>query len=205
MPDVSKRDHHPHLLNANQLPVLHWLAFCSSLNTIHDPDTHMPFSSKQIQSLAIIVRQAWDLQTKLDLIEYPGDLKNASKTDKIDFFRRTRLHESCGKSSFKDCHAIKDYLLAKSYFQRLAGISQDAESTRVRQEYGAASTHTSACSALRQIEQAASEAGLSPSYIAKICFNKFGGETDIRQLSEKQLWHLCYTIRNRAMKKSREK
>jgi hypothetical protein len=165
----------------------------------------MPFSTKQIQSLSILIRNAWDLQTKLDLIEYPGDLQNASKTDKLDFFRRTSLMESCGKSSYKDCHAVKDYLLAKAYFLRLAGNSREAESIRVRQEYGAASTHTDACSALRQIEEAASEAGLSPSYIAKICAAKFGGETDLRQLSQKQLWHLCFTIRNRASKKASEK
>lgn len=161
----------------------------------------MPFSPKQIRALSSIVRKAWTLQNDLDLIDYPGDLQGASMSSKIDFFRRTNLSAAVGQTSYSDCHAIKHYLLVKSHFQRLAGERESAELTRQREEFGSAATHSTACSALAQIQQACREGGFDDAYVHQICRAKFGGETDLRQLTEKQLWHLCFTLRNRASKK----
>ena len=158
----------------------------------------MSFSRKQIITIEGYVTKAFKLHDDLDLLDLPGDLDGEAKTVRRKFWRKRELCRVVGQKSYNSCDSRRDYLTVKAHFQRLAGLENEAEQTRQKGEWGSAATHTTGCAALRQLRKAQREAGLSDAYVAKIAAAKFRGESDLRQLSEKQLWHLCYTIRNRA-------
>jgi hypothetical protein len=161
------------------------------------------FTRKQIIVLSKLARAAYDVQAHFDTLDLPPDLDGESLSKKVEFFRHRETAFATGESSFKDCHRANDYLKVRSHFEKLAGKSRKAEVTRQKQEWGAESTHTDGCAAVRQIRQAQREAGFTDAYVASIAMSKFK-QSDFRQLGKQQLWQLCFTIRTRAVAKRRK-
>lgn len=160
----------------------------------------MPFSQAQIVVLAKIVADAWTQQDAANLIDLPGDVASRSATEQKRWFRQAETAKALNLPkpiSWSACNARRDYLAVKMHFEKLAGREGAAYATARRSQWAPRTNAGSSYAALKQLKEAQAAAGLKDGYVADIARAKFG-TSDLGTLEPKQLWHLCYTIKNRA-------
>ena len=163
----------------------------------------MPFSQAQIVVLAKIVADAWTKQDAANLIDLPGDIAGRSATEQKRWFRQAETAKALDLPkpiSWSACNARRDYLAVKMHFEKLAGREGDAYATARRGQWAPRTNDGSSYAALKQLKEAQAAAGLSDGYVAHIALGKFQ-TSDLGTLSAKQLWHLCFTVKNRAKAK----
>lgn len=112
-------------------------------------------------------------------------------------FRHQEVIKACGKNGLRCC-SQDDYKLIEAHFLELLGQHAQAFNAQVR-----AATEDKRLVEYK-IVQACKEFGFAMSYADKICRaqNKGAGLQDV---SEKTLWTVFYTIRNRGLKRQRER
>jgi hypothetical protein len=154
-----------------------------------------PLSKKQKADLCILARRAWNAGAGEG---WRGDLNaDCSETALFRAWRRSQQHEACGLHSLTTCLQESDYPLLMAHFAAMihgndaqAGywLERLAEDGRNRVLY--------------ILKREAGKAGLSwPSYPASICRRQY--KCGLGAATERQLWCLVYTLRNRATAKRR--
>lgn len=110
-------------------------------------------------------------------------------------FRHDQVVKACGKIGLRCC-SQDDYLRVKAHFLDLLGESGAAMNAHVRAEAEGLRVVT------HKIHAACREFGLNLSYANTICRQRTHG-LNLDQATEKQLWTVFYTVRNRGLAKRR--
>jgi hypothetical protein len=108
-----------------------------------------------------------------------------------DEYRRRHVATACGKHGLRCC-SQDDYGLVKAHFQDLLGETGKAMNTLVHAEGNGRRV------AEHKLVRACEAAKLSVAYAATICRNQF--KCSLEDATEKQLWCLTFTVKNRARK-----
>jgi hypothetical protein len=109
-------------------------------------------------------------------------------------FRHDQVSRACQKRGLRCC-SQDDYPRIKAHFQQLLGEDGRAFNTLVRGENNGRRI------AEHKLAEEMQKAGIGPAYVEKICMTQ--NKCRVLEASEKQLWHLMYTVRNRAAAKKR--
>lgn len=146
-------------------------------------------STKQKALLSRLARKA-----------YCADLARARKSGNTlletpDEYRRREVAEACGKAGLRCCYQ-EDFGPVLSHFQDKLGASGQALKTLVR-----ASSNNRRIVEYKILE-ALKKGGFSIGYAAAICRAQF--RCSFEDASEKQLWCLCFTIKNRSKGRKNE-
>jgi hypothetical protein len=104
-------------------------------------------------------------------------------------FRHHQVASATGKLGLRCC-SQDDYKTAEAHFLNLLGHTGEALNAHLR-----AATETRRV-ARYKLDQACAEFGLSINYANAICRRQHRGLT-IDDITERQIWQLVYTIRNR--------
>jgi hypothetical protein len=145
-----------------------------------------PLDNNQKRILSQLARRAFNRE--LALARGRGE-KLAELNESA--FRHEHVAKACGKLGLRCC-SQDDYGAVKAHFLDLLG------------EHGQAfkAVHHGTGNARRIAEyklmQACEQGGLQLSYAAKICVNQF--KCSLEDATEKQLWCLTFTIKNRGRK-----
>lgn len=151
-----------------------------------------PVTARQIQTLAVQARKAFDMQSVLDMIEYGAD---------FDVWRKGVLWDCCGKASFRKLRQ-RDFDVALAAFRALAGGK--SRPSRVEAEEGdrrrAVWGFTADC---REFDSAAlfGAPGGAEKYAGKIALDTFG--RDLSRLSAGEIEKVRFTLKARAAAKRR--
>ncbi len=145
-----------------------------------------PLDNRQKRILSQLARRAFNRELALarGRGEKLADLNEAE-------FRHQHVATACGKLGLRCC-SQDDYGAVKAHFLDLLG------------EHGAAfkAVHHGEGNARRVAEfklvQTCEVAGLALTYAAKICQNQF--KCSLEDATEKQLWCLTFTVKNRGRK-----
>lgn len=111
-------------------------------------------------------------------------------------FRHDQVVKACGKIGLRCC-SQEDYKLVEAHFLNLCGETGKALNAHVR----AVTEPRRQAEAVLNRELVAG--GFNLSYAAAICQRQF--RCTLADATEKQLWNLVYTVRNRAAARRREK
>lgn len=135
-----------------------------------------PLSSQQKQRLAMLSREAFAKQPQI----VRGETK-------FDLWRHAQAIKCCGRRISEASQG--DYLPLKAHFLDLAGKPVAAMQAHMRRETEPQRV------ALHKLMHECAAKGLSPAYAAAICRTQY--RCSLEDASEKQLWRLVFTIRNR--------
>lgn len=148
-------------------------------------------SHKQKRYLSELAARAFDrADVEADGNLYPGLAVSTARGE----FRREQVVQACGKAGLRCC-SQDDYKLVEAHLLKLCREDARAFNAGV-------AAHTDGVRRARHIlRDELEQAGLAPAYAAAICRNQFKVELD--SASEKQVWALIFTIRNRAKARRR--
>lgn len=140
-----------------------------------------------ISQLAASAYKAWPEREAYELIN-----SDMAKSKCLEAWRHVEQGKAVGIQSLRECTQAH-YLRLKAHFEALGGRLDKAQRT-IRRE-----ASNGARIALFKLTGALREAGLDEAYAAQICRQMY--RVELGHASEKQLWNLFYTIRNRAKAK----
>lgn len=146
-----------------------------------------PLSNQQKGDIAKLARQAYDAWEQRDEFELANP--TLSRTACFEAWRHVEQGKAVGVQSLRLCTSEKHYLRLMAHFAKLLGESARAlllllrhgEEPRIRAYF--------------KLRQALAERGLAEDYAAAICRRQY--KRPLGEASEKQLWNLFYTVRNR--------
>lgn len=153
-----------------------------------------PLSNEQKANIAILAKTAWDAwDGRAAWSEKHRDQVNdplLSDAKCFEAWRRAEQFRAVGVASLRDATSEAHYLKLRAHFENLIGSSGRALKTLLRHEEEPKQR------ALKLIEQSCAERGLDfPNYPAAICRRQF--RCALADATEKQLWNIHYTVRNR--------
>lgn len=161
-------------------------------------------SIKQLRILGIEATRAFDLASKHDVLELPGEVATCSKSAQRDFWRQRVCAEVTGFCSFKQVDQTH-YRPLLSRFQALSGNTGAAFKTALREERGAAATTPAGAGLVRDLWHHAAKAGLGESYVAAIVKGKTRGQTSsLNDLNLSMLQQVHDTVLKRARAKLKQ-
>ena len=147
-------------------------------------------SHLQKRNIAIAARaayQAWPEREAFEAIN-----SEISRTECFEAWRHVEQGKAVGIQSLRECTQAH-YARVLAHFQRLAGRADAAIRTIARDD------DNDRRIALFKLREECTAAGLSEAYAAAICRRQYLCE--LAAASDKQVWRLVYTIRNRASSK----
>ncbi len=142
-----------------------------------------PLTNKQKRILSQFAQRAYNR----DLAIARG--QGGTILETVDEYRRRHVAAACGKSGLRCC-SQDDYGLVTAHFQDLLGESGRAMNTLVHAQGNGRRI------AEYKLMQALGAARLGIGYAARICMTQF--KCTLEDATEKQLWCLLFTIKNRA-------
>ncbi len=149
-------------------------------------------SKKQKAEICILARKAWDAGAGLD---WKGGInEGVSNTALFRAWRREQQQSACGMASLTTCLQDADFPRLMAHFSTLAGEHDQAGYWLERLlEDGRNRT-------LHILKRECSRFDLAwPGYPGSICRRQY--KCGLGAASEKQLWALVYTVRNRGGRK----
>lgn len=147
---------------------------------------HRPLTNVQKASLGMLAREAWEVwEGREDFLAANAEL-SASKC--FESWRRYEQGKAVGIQSLRSA-TQSNYLDLKAHFLTLKGDGGAAVKAKLRAE------EEPRILAYHKLQQALQERDLAPEYAEAICRNQF--RCAVSDASEKQLWNLVFTIRNR--------
>lgn len=149
----------------------------------------MKLSSSQLQQLGIAATAAFARLDGLDLLDLPPDLRGATKSDRITFWRQRECAAVTGICSFRELDSKQHYVRVHDHFAKIAGLPLKGRDTPADR-----------AALLREMWDMAREAGLSEGYVFTICHAKFK-HGHVEQLHDHQVKQLHDTVCNRARAK----
>lgn len=145
-------------------------------------------SRKQVIVLAKLARQAWDAMPEGDREAFLDANPELSVSACFTAWRHWQTGLACGVQSLRAA-TQEDYLKIRARFLHLAGRDAEAMGDLVRdQEHGR-------IVAWQKLHKALAERGLAQGYAEAICRRQY--KCALGEATEKQLWRLLYTVRNR--------
>lgn len=153
--------------------------------TIDRSNVAAPLSSQQKQRLAILSREAYAKQP--GLVRGLEGKQGPSPVLKFDRWRHAQAIKAVGRRISEATQG--DYLPLKAHFLDLAGKPVAAMQAHMRRETEPQRV------ALHKLTRECAAKGLDLSYAAAICRRQF--RCALEEASEKQLWCLFFTVRNR--------
>lgn len=153
-------------------------------------------TNEQKATVCQLAREAWDAHPEIRdaLLEANPHL---GKTEIFQAWRRVEQGRAVGRQSLTQCTSEGDFLKLCAHFRAMIpGQEQRAARTLARHAIEPRLV------ALHKLRQACERAGVDLGYPAKICRTQYRCSLD--QASEKQLWRLVYTVKNRGTAKRRE-
>ena len=138
-----------------------------------------PLDNSQKRYLSQLARRAW--------LKLGAELDGQAETD----FRREHVAKATGKFGLRCC-SQDDYGAAKAHFLELLGESGHALNALVHQQGNAQRI------AMHKLKEACHYAHVSLEYPAAICRQQF--KCNLSAATDKQLWCLTFTVKNRARK-----
>lgn len=151
-----------------------------------------PVSAKQVRTLAVQARKAFDMQNRLDMIDYGAD---------FDVWRKGVLWDCCQKTSFKSL-GQREWEVASAAFRALAGGKSRA--SRVEAEEGdrrrAVWSFRTDCRAF-DAEALFGAPGGAEKYAEKIASDVFG--RGLARLDAGEITKVRFTLRSRASSRRR--
>lgn len=155
-----------------------------------------PFSKLQKRLLSQLAARAF--RRECALARGRGEDPDASWRAH-ETWRHQQVAAACGKLGLRCC-SQDDYKLVEAHFLHLLGEDGRAMAALVRHQAQPRSTAEAVL--WRELQQAA-DVGITREYVAAICRRQFG--CSLLDASENHLWHLVYTVRNRAAEKRRKR
>jgi hypothetical protein len=143
-------------------------------------------SNDQKATIARLARQAYDSWEGREGFEECNPGLSVSKC--FEAWRRCEQGKAVGRQSLTQCTG-DDFLPLVAHFQNFAGRGAAAVKTLLRHAEAARITP------FFKLQKALAQRGLDEGYAAAICRRQF--KCALGDASEKQLWSLFYTIRNR--------
>lgn len=146
-----------------------------------------PVTARQVRTLAVQARKAFDMQNRLDMIDYGAD---------FDTWRKGVLWDCCQKTSFKAL-GQREWEVASAAFRALAGGK--SRPSRVEAEEGdrrrAMHGFRADC---REFDSAAlfGAPGGAERFAERIASDVFG--RGIARLDAGEITKVCFTLRSRA-------
>lgn len=144
-------------------------------------------SHLQKRDIALAARDAYQAWPEREAFEAINS--HLTRTDCFEAWRHVEQGKAVGIQSLCECTQAH-YARALAHFQRLAGQEGAAQHTEARDQDNPRRI------ALWKLRQALTEAGLPESYAAAICRRQY--RCALSEASDKQVWCLVYTVRNRA-------
>lgn len=141
-----------------------------------------PLSHLQKRLLSQLARKAWELAER--------------EVGTPEEFRHAEVARACGKLGLRCC-SQEDYKRVEAHFLDLCGETGAALNAHLRAE---TEPRRQAEAVLRR---ELARVGLAYGYAEAICRAQNRGAA-IAEVSERQIWHLVYTVRNRARNKERK-
>ena len=145
-------------------------------------------SNKQKAILCQLARKAWDQWPEREaFLDVNPDF---SKSAAFEAWRRNEQLEAAGVASLKSATSENHYLRIKAHWEDKLGHYERAAKDLLKHA-------DEAClQVLYKIYESCAQRGLDyPGYPGAICRRQY--KCALEEASEKQLWSLCYTIRNR--------
>jgi hypothetical protein len=150
-------------------------------------------SNTQKAEIGQLAAQAWQVwEGREGFLEANGEL---SKSACFSAWRHWQQGLACGRQSLRECTG-DDYQLLRAHFLKLAGLEASA---RRAEERHISNPQRIAAYKLRQ---ALAAAGLPEAYAGAICRRQY--RCALADASERQLWCLVFTVRNRRTANRRE-
>lgn len=143
-------------------------------------------SNLQKRDIAIAARQAYDAWPEREAFEAIN--VELSRSECFNAWRHVEQGKAAGIQSLREMTQAH-YGRVLAHFQRLAGHEAVAQRTLVRDQDNPRRI------ARWKLDQALRERGLDAGYAAAICRRQYRCGLD--EASERQLWRLVYTVRNR--------
>lgn len=145
-----------------------------------------PLSHTQKAEIGQLARQAWLVwEGREAFLEANGEL---SQSACFAAWRHWQQGLACGRQSLRECTG-EEYQLLRAHFLKLAGLEASAQRAEERHVSNPRRI------AAYKLRQALAAAGLPTEYAAAICRRQY--RCALAEASERQLWCLVYTIRNR--------
>ncbi|BET67190.1 hypothetical protein ASA1KI_21080 [Opitutales bacterium ASA1] len=151
-------------------------------------------SNRQKAEICRLAREAWELHPEIREPLLECNLETMSATEIFNAWRHVEQGKACGKQSLCRSTSEEDYLKCRAHFEALCGREARAQRTIARH------ATEPRLVARWKLERECEAQGLSIEYAAKICRTQYRISLD--DASEKQLWRLFYTVRNRGHAKS---
>lgn len=151
----------------------------------------MPALLSRIQKAEIgqLATQAWRVwEGREAFLEANGEL---SQSACFAAWRHWQQGLACGKQSLRECTG-EEYQLLRAHFLKLAGL--EASAARAQERHISNPVRI----ARYKLRQALAEASLPIEYAAAVCRRQY--RCTLNEASERQLWCLVYTVRNRKPK-----
>lgn len=143
-------------------------------------------SRTQKAEIGQLATQAWRVwEGREAFLEANGELSTSAC---FSAWRHWQQGLACGRQSLRECTG-EDYQLLRAHFLKLAGLEASARRAEER--------HISNPQRIARykLRKALAAAGLPENYAAAICRRQYRCTLD--DASERQLWCLVYTVRNR--------
>ena len=145
-------------------------------------------SNKQKAILCQLAKRAWDQWPEREaFLDANPDF---SKSAAFEAWRRNEQLEAAGVSSLKSATSETHYLRIKAHWEDRLGHYERAAKDLLKH------ANEACLQVLYKVYQSCQERGLDyPGYPGAICRRQY--KCALEEASEKQLWSICYTIRNR--------
>jgi hypothetical protein len=151
-------------------------------------------SNKQKAEICQLAHEAWEARADIREPLLECNLATMSKTAIFEAWRHVEQGKAVGRQSLTKCTSEGDFLKLCAHFRAMIpGQEQRAARTLARH---AAEPRLVA---MHKLRQACSAAGLELGYAAAICRTQ--NKCTLDEASEKQLWRLVFTVKNRSKAK----
>jgi hypothetical protein len=156
-----------------------------------------PLSKDQKKNVVMAAAEAWENEGRPhydpDAFERRDPLA-LSPAEALELWRHEEQHTACGKKHLTAC-TQRDYAALMAHFSRLAGRLDTSDAWAER---AATNGHRQAMAKLqRTFEEVRSAIDRPTDYALAIARRQFK-VTALEDCTERQLWSLAYTLRNRA-------
>lgn len=152
-----------------------------------------PLSLIQKAKIGQLAAQAWRVwEGREAFLEANGEL---SQSACFAAWRHWQQGLACGRQSLRECTG-DDYQLLRAHFLAIAGL--EASAARAQERHISNPQRIAAY----KLRQALAAAGLPEAYAGAICHRQY--RCSLADASERQLWCLVYTVRNRRTANRRE-
>lgn len=151
-------------------------------------------TNPQKATICQLAHEAWEARPDIrePLIECNG--ATMSKTAIFEAWRHVEQGKAVGRQSLTKCTSEHDFLRLCAHFRAMIP-GQEGRAVRTLARHEAEPRLV----AMHKLRQACSAAGLELGYAAAICRTQ--NRCSLDEASEKQLWRLVFTIKNRAKAK----